>query len=75
MKCKNCGEEIEAICYHGHTWRHVDTCLFMCFKDRKPRRGQKNYFEAEPEEEKDKPIYLSSTSDAFVKGCSTPFWS
>lgn len=49
VKCKNCGEEIERIFYHGHTWRHVKTALFICFKDRKPRRGQKNYFEAEPE--------------------------
>ncbi len=48
MKCKNCGEEIEAICYHGHAWRHTLTSLFMCFKDRKPARGQKNYYEAEP---------------------------
>jgi hypothetical protein len=53
IKCKNCGEEIEKISfYYGHTWRHVKTYLFMCMKDRKPMRGQKNYFEAEPEENK-----------------------
>ena len=50
MKCKNCGEEIEAIVYHGHTWRHIKTALFMCMKDRKPVRGTKCYFEAEPED-------------------------
>ena len=50
VKCKNCGEEIERIFYYGHTWRHVKTCLFICFKDKKPRRGDKNYFEAEPED-------------------------
>jgi hypothetical protein len=50
MKCKNCGEEIESIFYHGHghNWRHIGTSLFMCMKDRKPIRGHKNYFEAEP---------------------------
>ena len=51
MICKHCGEPIEKIVYHGHTWRHVRTCLFMCMKDRKLVRGNKNYFEAEPEEE------------------------
>jgi hypothetical protein len=50
--CKHCGEDIERIFYHGHTWRHVKTSLFICFKDRKPVRGQKNYFEAEPKDGK-----------------------
>jgi len=49
MKCKNCGLPIERICYHGHAWRHVGTSLFICFKDRRPMRGEKVYYEAEPQ--------------------------